>query len=299
MNKQRILAILAAFGAAFFYGINHTIAKDVMPMHVAPFGFIMVRLLGAAILFWITSLWGTKEKIHKSDWPRMVACALFGMCINMLCFFKGLSLSTPINSAVMVTITPIIVFILSAFMIKERITWIRIVGILLGFAGALGLVLFGAHTLQENAPNIPLGNILFIINAISFGVYLIIIKPLTVKYHPLTIMKWLVLIGIIINFPFTFSEFNEISWSNLPFNAIWRIAFVVIGATFLTYLFNIYALRHLKASTLGAFVYLQPLLGILFAVIVGADTFSLVKIIASLLVFIGVYLVTKIKKSSL
>ena len=119
--SKRTLAILAALGATTIYGLNHTIAKGVMPMYITPFGFIMLRVLGATILFWSISFLGPKEKIEWKDWGRVILCSLFGMAINMLAFFKGLDLSTPINSAVLVTTTPIIVVILSFFLIKEKI----------------------------------------------------------------------------------------------------------------------------------------------------------------------------------
>ncbi|TRZ45859.1 DMT family transporter [Robertkochia solimangrovi] len=290
--NNRTLALLAAFGASIIYGINHTVAKDLMPVYIKPFGLILLRVLGASVLFWIIGLSGPKEKIERKDMLRFVACALFGMVINMLMFFKGLSLSTPINSSVIATLSPIIVFILSAMFINERITLIRSLGIALGFAGALTLVLYGEER-QFNAPNIPLGNILFMINATSYAIYLVLVKPLTAKYHTFTLMKWLFLIGVFINLPVTLGEFLEVEWTALPFEAIWRMAFVVIGTTFMTYLLNIYALRMLKASTIGAFIYLQPLIGIIYAMLTGADKLDLLKILAGSMVFLGVYLVTK------
>ncbi|GAA4279323.1 DMT family transporter [Aquimarina mytili] len=292
---KRTAALLAAFGASLIYAINHTVAKGVMPTYIKPFGFILLRVMGAAILFWVASIWAPKQKIEKSDWPRIIACAIFGMVINMLMFFKGLQLSTPINSSVMITISPILVFILSAILIKEKITFLRTLGILLGFSGALGLILFGAE-LRQDAPNIPLGNTLFIINAASYALYLVLVKPLTAKYHSFTLMKWFFLIGVIINFPITISEFSEVQWSSLPFDVILVMVFVVIGTTFFTYLLNVFALRTLKASTIGAFIYLQPLLAISFAMAMGADSLSIVKVVSALLVFLGVYLVTKTPK---
>lgn len=289
---------MAAIGATIIYGINHTIAKGVMPTYVKPFGFIFIRVTGAAILFWGISLFGPKEKIAHKDWLRVLVCAILGMVINMLAFFKGLDLSTPINSAVLVTITPIIVVVLSALLIKEKITFLKGSGVLLGFIGALALVLFGAE-IRQDAPNIPLGNALFVLNATSYGAYLIVAKSLIEKYHPFTLMKWLFTIAVIINLPITFSEFREIQWSQMPLNVYGVIAFVVIGTTFLTYLFNIYALKQLKASTLGAFVYIQPLIGILFALITGKDYLTLIKTLAIGLVLMGVYLATKKSKPSL
>jgi len=290
--SKRTLAFLAAIGATTIYGINHTIAKGVMPIYVTPFAFIFLRVVGAAILFWGISFLGPKEKIEKKDWGRMLVAALLGIAINMLSFFKGLELSTPINSAVLVTISPIIVVILSAFFLKERITLNKGLGIALGFIGALGLILFGAE-LRQDAPNIPLGNSLFIVNATAYGAYLIVAKKLVTKYHPFTLMKWLFTIAVVINFPITVGDFLRIEWATMPLWAYGVVAFVVVGTTFCTYLFNIFAMTELKASTIGAFIYVQPLFGILFALITGKDTLTTVKVLAATLVLLGVYLASK------
>ncbi|MCR9263780.1 MAG: DMT family transporter [Flavobacteriaceae bacterium] len=287
--SKRTLAILAALGATAIYGINHTLAKGVMPMHVKPFGFIMLRVGGAAILFWAISFFGPKEKVEKKDWGRLLICAICGMSVNMLSFFKGLQLSTPINSAVLITITPIIVVVLSSLFLKEKITLNKSLGILMGFIGAVGLILFGAE-IRQDAPNIPLGNFLFIVNATFYGMYLIVVKTLIEKYHPFTLMKWLFSLALIINIPITLPEFLEIEWSSMPLWVYGSIAFVVVGTTFLTYLFNVFALTQLKASTVGAFIYVQPLIGILFALTLGKDHLSWIKILATGLVLAGVYL---------
>nr|WP_281502493.1 DMT family transporter [Arenibacter sp. F20364] len=283
---------MAALGATTIYGINHTIAKGVMPTYVKPFGFIFLRLFGATLLFWGISFLGPKEKLERRDWGRLLVCAFFGMGINMLSFFKGLDLSTPINSAVLITITPILVVILSALFIKEKITLQRGIGVFMGLIGALALILFGAE-IRQDATNIPLGNMLFIVNATSYGLYLILVKKLLEKYHPFTLMKWMFGIGFTITLPITYTEFTEIQWSHLPVEALGAIAFVIIGTTFLTYLFNVFALTQLKASTVGVFMYLQPLIGIIFAIVTGKDHLTLVKFLAIVLVLIGVYLVSK------
>jgi len=290
--NNRTLALLAALVATTIYGLNHTIAKGLMPVYIKPFGFIFARVLGAAILFWIIGIWGPKEHIETKDWKRIVLCAVFGMVINMLMFFNGLSLSTPINASIIITLSPIFVFLMSAFFIKEKITLIKYFGISLGFSGALALILF-SNEMRHDAPNITLGNILFVGNSISYGIYLIIIKPLALKYHPFTLMKWIFLIAVIINLPITITEFMEVKWASLPFEAIWKLLFVVIGTTFLTYLLNVFALKELKASTVGVFMYLQPPIAIVFAIIVGSDSLTFVKVVATLLIFAGVYLVSK------
>ncbi len=291
MTNQRIFALLAATTASTIYGINHTIAKGLMSDVIQPFGFILLRVSGAALVFWVISLFFPSEKVERRDWFRFIICAFFGMVLNMLAFFKGLSLSTPINSSVIITISPVLLLVLSAFILRERITWVKSLGIFLGLGGALVLILFGLKA-QPNAPNIPLGNLLFIINATSYSVYLILVKPLVPKYSSITLMKFLFLFAFLINLPIGISEFSEVNWTNLPFEAIWKLAFVVICTTVLTYLLNIYALKQLSPSTIGAFIYLQPVIAVLFAVLVGADSLTALRIGAAALIFLGVYLST-------
>ena len=290
--SNRAPALLAATAATSIYGINHTLAKGLMPDHIQPFGFIMLRVGGAAIIFWLIGLFQSDRMIQREDISRLIAASIFGMVINMLLFFKGLSLTTPINSSVIVTLSPLLVFVLSAILIRERITWLKALGVLIGLGGAISLIIFGKQT-TFNAPNIPLGNALIIVNALSFGMYLIVVRPLTRKYKTITLMKWLFLTAFVINFPITFSEFSQVEWSNLPFSAIWRMGFVVLGTTCLTYLLNTYALRHLSASTIGVFVYLQPVIAIVYAILSGADQLTLTKILAGIAVFAGVFMVTK------
>lgn len=292
---KRTLGFLAALGAAIIYGLNHTIAKNVMPTYITPFGFILLRVLGAAILFWLVSFFIKPEKIQKKDWPRLIACSFLGMVINMLAFFKGLELSTPVNSSVIITISPIIVFIFSAILLKEKIQFLKTIGIISGFIGAVILVLYTSKT-GINAPNIPLGNVLFIVNSFAYGLYLVLVKPLIEKYNIITLLKWLFLLAIFLNLPVTFNEFTSVKWADLPIkDAVLPMLFVVVGTTFCTYLFNAYALRTLSPSTVSSFIYLQPIVGIVYAVSTKSDTLSLVSVTGMILIFIGIYLVTKKK----
>jgi len=297
MNK-RYLALIAAFLATSIYGINHTIAKEVMPNFIGSSGFIMLRLLGATLIFWLISFFIPNEKIERKDFLKILFASILGMCTNMLAFFRGLELSTPINSGVIITLSPVLVLILSYFFLKERITLKKILGIIIGFSGAVFLILNSDQT-GINAPNIPLGNTFFLLNASAYAGYLIIIKPLTNKYNIFTLMKWLFLIGLILSSPITFNQFSEVKWAELPWFAIWRMIYVVVGTTFLTYLFNIYALKSLSPTTVGSFIYLQPIITIIFALLTGNDTLDTTKLISCLLVFVGVYLVSiKTKKNN-
>lgn len=291
--SNRSLGFLAAFGATLIYGLNHTVAKNVMPVYIGPYAFILLRVIGASLLFWTVSLFIKSEKIDKKDWPRIILCAFLGMVINMLAFFKGLELSTPVNSSVMITLSPIVVFIFSAILLKEKIQSMKAFGIISGFVGALILVLYTAKS-GENAPNIPLGNFLFIVNSFAYGLYLVLVKPLISKYNIITLLKWLFLLGVIMNFPVTISHFLEVEWTSLPLKeAVIPMLFVVIGTTFFTYLFNAYALTKLTASSLSSFIYLQPIVGIVFAISTKSDSLSLVSLAGMILIFIGIYLVTK------
>ena len=296
---KRTLGFLAALGATIIYGLNHTIAKNVMPTYITPFGFILLRVLGAAILFWLVSFFIKPEKIQKKDWPRLIACSFLGMVINMLAFFKGLELSTPVNSSVIITISPIIVFIFSAILLKEKIQFLKTIGIISGFIGAVILVLYTSKT-GINAPNIPLGNVLFIVNSFAYGLYLVLVKPLIEKYNIITLLKWLFLLAVFLNLPVTFNEFVSVKWADLPIkDAVLPMLFVVVGTTFCTYLFNAYALRTLSPSTVSSFIYLQPIVGIVYAVSTKSDTLSLVSVTGMILIFIGIYLVTKKKGISI
>ena len=169
MNKRRF-AFLAALGATTIYALNHTIAKVIMPNYIGAFGLVLLRVIGATILFWIASLFIKSERIEFRDYPRLFIASIFGMCVNMLAFIKGLSLSTPINGAVIVTLTPLFVLIISAILLKEKITFTKFGGIILGFAGAVTLIAYG-NSFTLNAPNIHLGNTLMVCNALSFGTY--------------------------------------------------------------------------------------------------------------------------------
>ena len=253
---------------------------------------IMIRLIGGTALFWAVSLFLPKQPIARADFRHFVRAAFLGMAINMLAFFKGLEYSTPINSTVIITTTPIMVFLFSAILLKEQMARYRVIGVLLGFLGALSLILFNQHA-PPNAPNIGLGNFLFVVNASAYGLYMIVVKPLSEKYNTVHLLKWLFLIGLVISSPLALPEFLAVDWQQIPLPIWWRIGFVVLGTTFLTYLLMMYAIRHLRASTLSVFTYVQPLIGILFAIAMGADQMNPIKWLAIGFVLVGVYLVTK------
>jgi len=289
--SKRTWALVAATIVSIIYGVTFTIAKDVMPKYVEPFGFITMRVGGSVVLFWLISFFGPKEKIAKEDFPRIVAAALFGVALNMLTFFKGLSYTSPIMGAVLMVTTPMIVLVLSAFIMKERMQKRKVFGLLLGLAGTVTLILYGKSVV--NAPNATLGNLLVFINAVSYGFYLILVKKLMDKYNAFTFVKWIYTFGFIMVLPFGWNEFHAIEWVTIPTAIFWKIGFVVVFSTFLTYLLNLVSMRELKPTTVAVFIYLQPLFATIFAVGLGKDELSLIKLLSAVLIFTGVYLVTQ------
>lgn len=292
--SKRHWALMAATLVSVIYGVTFTIAKDVMPEFIEPFGFILLRVGGSVVLFWMISFFGPKEKIATADFPRIIAAAFFGVALNMLTFFKGLSYTSPIMGAVLMVTTPIIVLILSAIIMKERMLKRKVFGIILGLAGTVSLILYGKSMI--NAPNEMLGNLLVFINAISYGFYLIIVKKLMDKYNAFTFVKWIYSFGFLMVLPFGWNEFDAVNWNIIPTDIYWKIGFVVVFSTFLTYLLNLVSMRELKPTTVAVFIYLQPLFATVFAISLGKDELSWVKIGSAILIFVGVYLVTQ-KKS--
>lgn len=291
--NTRALALTALSIAALIYGVTFTIAKEVMEEHIQPFGFILLRVAGAAVVFWLASLFvRNAKKIERSDYKHIALAAFFGVGLNMLTFFKGLSYTTPISASVIMVTSPILVLIFSSIIIRERIPKFRVLGVFIGLIGAVLLILYG-NSSEGDASNRTLGNALVFVNAASYAMYLVVVKKLIVKYNPIVFVKWMYLFGLFFVFPFGISEAMEISWQTMPTNIYLKAGFVVLFTTCVTYLFNLFALSKLKPTTVSVFIYLQPVIASIYALFVGSDNLNVVKIGATLLIFGGVYLVTR------
>jgi drug/metabolite transporter (DMT)-like permease len=291
--SKRNLALIGATIVSIIYGVTFTIAKDVMPKYIDAYGFILLRAGGSMLLFWLVWLFMPKEKIALNDFPRIIAAAFFGVAFNFLTFFKGLSLTSPISGAVIMVSTPMIVLVLSSIIMKERIKKRMVLGILLGLIGTAFLILYG-KSIGDTSQS-ELGNFLVLISAVSYGFYLIIVKKLMAKYSAFTFVKWIYLFGFLMVLPFGWSEFSAVDWTIVPTDIYWKISFVVVISTFLTYLLNLLSMKELKPTTISVFMYLQPLFATVFAISLGKDALSLAKVGSALLIFSGVYLVTQKK----
>lgn len=299
MSKhQNLFAHLAIFGANLIYGINYGVAKELMPEFLSPFGFIFCRVIGALFLFFFFAIVLRKgEKVERKDFFRLALCGLFGVAANQLMFFYGLNLTSPINAAIIMTSNPILVLIFSALIIRERITATKLAGVFLGLAGAAALILHG-KTLSVESDGL-IGDLFIFLNATSYALYLVLVKPLMSKYKPITVIKWVFFFGAFYVFPFGFQQFLEIDWSAF-YDKIWyAFLFVVIGTTFLAYLFNIYGLKRLNPTTVSTYIYSQPLIATAIALFYQGGSIDAIKVISALLIFSGVYLVSIRKKKAI
>ncbi len=289
--SQKLKAHIALFFVALIYGANFTIAKVVMDEgYIEPLGFILLRVLSGLILFSLIHWFFVKEKIERKDIGKLILCGLLGVAVNQMFFFQGLKLTTPINASLIMTTCPIFVLIVSAIILKEKVTPKKILGILFGACGAIILITYGQKIQFQK--NQALGDLMILVNAISFGTYLVLVKSLMKKYHPITVVKWVFTIGIIFVFPFGIKQLTMVEWSSFSTNIWVAVAYVLLFTTFLTYLFNAFALKIVQASTTSIYIYLQPLIASLIAILAGGDELVPVKLISGFLIFIGVYLVS-------
>lgn len=290
--NSRALALTATSIATLIYGATFTVAKEVMPVYIMPYGFILLRVGGATVIFWCLGAFLKVGAIQKGDYRRIFFASFFGIALNMLTFFKGLSYTTPISASVMMVTTPILVLIFSSILLQERLFFRKILGVIVGLIGAVVLIAYGNAT-GLDAENRMLGNFLVFVNAASYGLYLVIVRDIIQKYNPILFVKWLYLFGFILVLPFGISELLEVSWETMPTNIYFKAGFVVVFSTCITYLFNLFALSKLKPTTVSVFIYLQPVIATIYALFVGSDRLDIVKISATILIFFGVFLVTK------
>ena len=291
--NDRTKAHLALLGANLFYGAGFSVAKTVMPALIKPPAFILIRVVCATVLFWLSFFGGAsfRTTLDRADAKRLILCALFGVAANQLLFFQGLSLTSPIHASLMMLLTPILVSVLAVWMLRDKFSVLNLVGLVLGVSGAATLIIMAGSDRVAEQP--LLGDFFVLLNASSYAIYLVMVKPLMHKYRPVIVIRWVFLIGSLMVLPFGWKAFGEIDWSLFGWREWSAVGFIVVGVTFFTYLWNIYALRVLSPATAGAYIYLQPLFAALIAVIFLGEPLSAVKVLSGVLIFTGVYLAGK------
>lgn len=293
-NAQK--AHLALLGVQIVYGLNYLIAKGIMPDKIGPSALVMIRLSAGGFLFWFIRSF-VKEKVERKDIYVLALCGLLGACANQLLFFNGLNLTSPIDASIIMTSTPVFVMIISSFLLKESFTVQKLTGLAIGGLGAILLIYAGAASKGTGTIE---GNALVLSNALAFSFYLVLVKPLMKRYKPITVISWVFLFGFLFALPFGVKQFLQTDFSVFT-NQTWAvIAFIIIGPTFLAYLFNIYASKHLMPSISGSYIYLQPVISFIVVTIYSfwmgveryKDDISLLKISCCVLVIIGVFLIS-------
>lgn len=277
------------------------IAKGIMPHKIGASAFIFLRVLCAGLLFWGIKMF-IKEKVDKKDFGRLMLCGLCGIAVNQLLFFHGLNLTSPIDASIIITSVPILVLVYSFFLLKEKITTNKIIGVSMGALGAVVLILYGK---VDQGTSSLLGNLFIFLNACFYGLYLVIVKPLMKKYNAITVVSWVFLFGFIFMFPFGIGDFLQTDFEAFTLNTYLTVAFVVIGTTFLAYLFNIYALKNVSPSVNGSYIYMQPAISFIIVSIYAywlghgqyKEDMSIIKVVSCLLIFAGVFLVSRTKKT--
>jgi drug/metabolite transporter (DMT)-like permease len=288
--NSRTKAHLAVLGTNVFFAANFTLVKMISPSPVKPFGLNIFRVGVSLILFWI--LWALgKEKrwIRKQDIGRFVLCALTGVAINQMLFIKGLTLTSTIHASLLMLTTPILITIFAWWVLKEKLTVYNATGLFAGIAGATILVL--AKESNVHAADYLTGDILIIVNAISYSLYFIFVKPLMKRYSALEVVRWVFTFGFFLILPFGFTQAAATPFASLQVNDYLILSAIVFTGTFLAYYFNAYGIRHLGAGTTGAYIYTQPVFAVLIASFVLGEDLSGRKILAAILIFAGVFLV--------
>lgn len=297
-GNKNIIAHTALLLTNIFFAINLSAARHLTSLQLAkPFGLNVVRVGISVILFWLLFiLKPVTVKIEKQDRMRLVWCALTGIAINQLLFLKGLSLTYPIHASLLMLTTPILIVFIAARVLKEKVSGNKIAGLILGVAGAAVLVL--AKNSTAPGDNVILGDAMIIINAISYTIYFILVKPLMYKYNAVVIIRWIFTIGLTMVLPFGWNEFIEIRWADFNSVDMLCMALLVITGTFLAYLFNIYGIKVLGPAAAGFYIYTQPFFATAVAMIFLHEPLEFYKIIAAVLIFTGVYISNKKQRNS-
>ena len=290
-NQLRVHAAL--FFVALIYAANYSLSKDVMPKYMGPFGIVTLRIVGAALFFaTIKYFVAPQDKIiGRADNLRALACGVLGIGVNQLLFFSGLNLTSPISASLLQTIAPIVVVIASAFLLKEKITLPRVLGIAVGMVGA-GLLILGRNAQAATYPHGTLGNLFILANATVFGIYLVLSAPLMRKYHAFTVLARVFLVGAFIAVPFGWRDALHADYAHFPLLIWLEIGYMVVFLTILAYLLNNWALKYASPALLGVYIYPQPVLAVLIAVALGKDHLTWGKAGQAALIFLGVWLVS-------
>jgi drug/metabolite transporter (DMT)-like permease len=288
MNR-RTKAHLAVLAANFIFGANFSVVKYITPSVIHPLALNITRILVTTILFWVFFAFKPgRIKPSGGEVIRFIICGAAGVAFNQLFFVKGVSLTTSIHAALLMLATPIIITFIAALILGEKLNLLKISGLALGIGGAVNLIL--QKDSLQSASDIIRGDVFVLINAILYGFYLVLVRPLMEKYTAFQVIRWIFTIGLFFILPFGWTEFTATDWGALEPGHWAALAFVVFAATFFSYLFNIFGVSVLGASATGAYIYTQPVFAAVIAMVFMGEEFTLAKAFSALLIFAGVFM---------
>ncbi len=297
-NKGLLAGNLACFTAYAIFGFNIISCKNIaIDGHITPMALFCLRSFGATALFWIWSLFtAPKEKIEKRDILKVALASFLGLFMTQLSFLFAITETTAIDASIMSTLSPIMALIISAIFIKERITWSGITGLALSLTGVF-ILIFNCVSIRSGADSTSVRGILgMIVNTFSFAAYVGIFKPVIKKYSVVTFMKWMFLFSSLLALPFSFSAFAVSDLTAVPAGVMWQVIYVVVGATFISYFLIPVGQKLLSPVVVCMYTYVQPVIAMVIALILGLDSLNALKIMATILVFSGVGLVNLVPK---
>lgn len=288
---------LALFTVSAIYAANYSLAKEVMPHYASSNGIVVLRVVTAALVFGVLDKLVAKKPISgRPDTVRSILCGILGIGLNQLLFFAGLNRTSPISAALIQTVSPIVVVLASVVLLGERVTRLRAAGIVVAGVGA-ALVILSRGPVGAAGASAALGNLFILLNAICFGLYLVLAAPLMKQYHPFTVLARSFLVGAFIVVPLGWREALTIDFAHLPVRIWADILFMVFMLTVVAYLLNNWALKYASPTLLGVYIYLQPILAVLIAVGLGRDVLTWERAAEGLLIFLGVGLVSRRPKA--
>ena len=292
MNKQTIVGHLACFMAYAIFGFNIIVCKDLTSGQlISPLAIFCLRSLGAGALFWLISLFAPKEKVEKKDYLRIFAASILGFFVCQITFLVGIPHITPMDCSVLSAISPIYTMIIAAIVLKEPITWQKAGGVIISFTGIIYLIVSRASS-NGVAETSLFGISMIILNSLSFSLYLGIFKPLIGKYSVITFMKWIFLFAFLMSIPFSGKEIVTLNWSAVPAIQLAELAYLIFCATFITYFLIPVGQKRIRPTLVSMYSYVQPIIAIVISICVGMEMLTCQKVLAAILVFGGVVVVS-------
>ena len=299
-NSSTLTGNLACFAAYAIFGFNIVSCKSIaIDGNITPMALFCLRSFGATVLFWIWSMFtAPKEQIERKDVWKVAVASFLGLFMTQLSFLFAITKTTAIDASIMSTLSPIMALIISAIVIKERITWSGIAGIALSLVGVL-ILIFNCVSIRSGADSTSIWGLLgMVVNTLSFASYVGIFKPLIQKYSVVTFMKWMFLFSSLMALPFSFKAFGASNLAAVPMDVMWQVLFVVVFATFVAYFLIPIGQKRLRPVVVCMYTYVQPVIAMVIALALGLDTLNALKILATVLVFTGVGLVNFVPKNA-